>query len=211
MKRWAAVYVCLSSRAVAAWVMEGYSADCFLKAHKAHTSIYGQPSSITTDQGSQLVAAAGEDGAINWLTVQHSTASLGTTWNFIPAGTPWRNGSAERMIGLLKKTLQLQIAAGAMLSSIELQTYLHSACAIANERPLTVRSFSAEDYMAITPRDLLLGAAPDLPKTAEWEVGREVDLEKRQGSRVALVEEKVELWWRVYAQDVFPLLVPFRK
>ena len=36
-------------------------------------------------------------------------------------------------------------------------------------------------------------------------------MERRFDTRVSLVEEKVELWWKVYAQDSFPLMVPFRK
>ena len=172
---------------------------------------FGLTCSVTTDQGSQLVAAAEGEGTLNWNTVQHGTASTGTTWNFVPAGTPWRNGSAERLIGVLKKTMVHQVAAGALLSSMELQSFLHMASAIANERPLTARSFTVEDFMAITPRDLLLGAAPSLPRMTDWEVGTDEDWESRGRERLSRLEEKVELWWRIYAQDAFPLLVPFWK
>ena len=48
-KHWVSVYVCLSTRAVATWVLEGYSARDFLEGHRAHTAVYGHPTSITTN------------------------------------------------------------------------------------------------------------------------------------------------------------------
>ena len=138
VKHWAAVYACLSTGAVAVWLLEDYSADAFLQGHTSHISVYGQPSSITTDQGSQIVAGARQDGLLNWDTVQHATASQGTVWNFVPPATPWRNGKAERLIALLKQTLSHQVEKGKLLSPLQLQTFLHKAAAILNERPLTV-------------------------------------------------------------------------
>ena len=78
----------MSTRAVVAWCLEGYSVDSFLIGHCAHTSIYGSPTSVTTDQGSQLVAAAKGESYANWNAIQHTMAKLGTTWNFVPLGTP---------------------------------------------------------------------------------------------------------------------------
>ena len=211
VKVWVAVYVCLCTRAVACWVIAGYDADSFIKGHMAHTAVYGTPSKITTDQGTQLVAAAKRTEAINWEALQQRTAREGTTWEFVTPGSPWRNGSAERAIGLLKRSLAQQITVGALLTPLDLQTFLHRAASMVNERPLTARSFSVEDFWAITPRDLLLGAAPSLPKAQEWQVGLEEDWEARMNPRVDSVEEKVRLWWKSYSHDVFPLLVPLRK
>merc|ERR1711867_196609 len=59
-KAWAAVVACASTKAVAAWPMLGYATRDFLLAWSSHTSVYGHPSYVITDQGSQIVAAAGE-------------------------------------------------------------------------------------------------------------------------------------------------------
>ena len=177
----------------------------------AHMAVYGTPTRITTDQGTQLVAAAKRTEGINWEALQQRTAREGTSWEFVTPGSPWRNGSAERAIGLLKRSLRHQISVGALLTPLDLQTFLHRAASMVNERPLTARSFSVDDFWAITPRDLLLGAAPSLPKAEEWQVGLEEDWAVRMSPRVDAVEEKVRLWWRAYSHDVFPLLVPLRK
>ena len=210
-KCWVAVYVCLASRAVACWLMPDYSTKAMEVAHTAHTSIYGTPTTVTTDQGTQLKAAAAQMQDLNWNTLQHKTAKAGTTWRFVPPGTPWRNGSAERIIGLLKRTMGSQIQAGSLLEELDLQSFLHRVSSIMNDRPLSARVFSVSDFCAITPKDLLLGAAPSLPKETEWQVGTEEDLEGRFGERMAAVERKVQDWWRMFSADVFPMLVPFRK
>ena len=100
---------------------------------------------------------------------------------------------------------------GRLLDKDQIQVFMHRACAIANERPLSARSFGVSDFLAVTPRDLLLGASPLLAKGEDWQVGTEEDMEARLDERVAMVERKVQKWWNVYSQDVFPLLVPFRK
>ena len=72
-------------------------------AHEKQTGVYGEPKLVVSDQGSQLKGAAKD--LINWDNVAHQTAPRGTTWQFTPAGCPWRNGASERAIGLVKKTL----------------------------------------------------------------------------------------------------------
>ena len=208
VKVWGALYVCLATKAVACWVMKGYSTEAFQLAHDAHVAVYGTPSSITTDRGSQLVAAGKVQ--LDWDRLQCRTAPQGTIWRFVPPGSPWRNGNAERMIQILKRTLARQVDVGRLLDALQIQTFFHRACAIANQRPLSARSFGVSDFLAVTPRDLLLGAAPSLPHQEDWQVGLEGELEEHLAPRVAMVESKVREWWQVYSQDVFPLLVEYR-
>ena len=57
-KSWGLVMVCAVTKAVSLWALEDYSTDGFLLAFTSHCSIYGQPSLVTSDQGSQLRGAA---------------------------------------------------------------------------------------------------------------------------------------------------------
>merc|ERR1711867_185759 len=158
-KVWAAVMVCLATKAVSVWAMKDYSTDAFLLALQSHMAIYGSPSLVVTDRGTQIQAAAHQSP--NWDQVQHQTAPGGTAWRFVPPATPWRNGLSERIIGLLKRTLVRQVNSGELLDFVQLEVLLHKAASILNSRPLSARSFTDTDFMAITPRDLLLGAAPE--------------------------------------------------
>ena len=114
------------------------------------------------------------------------------------------------MIGVLKRTLHFQLQAGRLMSPLQTQSFLHRAAALVNERPIGVRAFSEQDYMAITPRDLLLGAKPELSPAQQAKVGLEDD-PGTLAQRVAEVEKRVDLWWTSFYHDVFPLLVPLRK
>ena len=51
-KVWGLVYMCVASKAVATWVVDGYDAKSFLDAHQRHTSVYGTPTIATSDHWS---------------------------------------------------------------------------------------------------------------------------------------------------------------
>merc|ERR1711867_182478 len=59
-KTWGVLFVCLGSRAVSIWLSPSYSCRDFLLCLQRQISIYGKPRSVLSDQGSQLVSAAGE-------------------------------------------------------------------------------------------------------------------------------------------------------
>ena len=68
------------------------------------------------------------------------------------------------------------------------------------------RSFSAEDFAAITPRDLLLGATPADRLAVETGQGLEGLEDEELPQRVSEVEARVTAWWKKFSEDVFPLL-----
>ena len=180
--------------------------DSFLVAHASHSAIYGHPSLVTTDRGTQLQAAA--EVAPNWDLLQHQTAHTGTAWRFVPPGTPWRNGLAERLIQMVKRTLLRELQGGKLLDTLQLQSLLFRVAEVLNGRPLSARSFSAEDFAAITPRDLLLGASPSDGLADTAGLGLEEVRDEELPQRISEVESRVTAWWKKFAEDVFPLLVP---
>merc|ERR1712101_42076 len=108
---------------------------------------------------SRVLAKAAETSP-NWDTVQHQTAPTGTAWKFVPPGTPWRNGRSERMVQMVKRSLLRELSGGRLLDTLQAQSLLHRVAEVINCRPLTARSFSVDDFAAISPRDLLLGSSP---------------------------------------------------
>ena len=60
-KVWAIVLACLATKAVSCWAMRDYGTDAFLLAFNNHISIYGSPSLVITDRGSQIRAAAAQE------------------------------------------------------------------------------------------------------------------------------------------------------
>ena len=156
-KCWGLVIVCSLTKAVALWAMIGYSTKDFLLAFSNHVAVYGAPAVVMSNCGSQLKSAARE--ATDWDNVQATSAGE-TRWVFVPPATPWRVGVAERVVALAKNALNRQLTVGEVLNFAQLEALLHRVAAILNERPLSARSFSEAEFQAITPKDLLLGAAP---------------------------------------------------
>ena len=103
-----------------------------------------------------MVAAAKE--IEGWEGVRSAFAKNGTNWKFTETGCSWRNGLAERAIKLIKGTLMHLSPQLGNLNVLQLETVFLQASMIANRRPIAARSVTQEDYYAITPADLLLGA-----------------------------------------------------
>ena len=109
---------------------------------------------------------------------------------------------------MVKRSLLRELSGGRLLDTLQAQSLLHRVAEVINCRPLTARSFSVDDFAAISPRDLLLGSSPaDTLSRRGGDVledGQEGDLPQR----IAEVEKRVDAWWTHFSQDVFPLLVP---
>ena len=110
------------------------------------------------------------------------------------------------MIGMAKRSLQRELAGGKLLDLLQLQALLHKVAAILNARPLTARSFALDDFMAITPRDLLLGRRPSPLACMERGEPTEEEACRSLDSRAREVEERVEAFWVKFYQDVFPFM-----
>ena len=163
---------------------------------------------VISDHGTQLVAAGGD---INWAEIQFNTASKGTVWQFTPNGCPWRNGLAERSIGIAKKTLLTLINKHQTLNFAELETVYIRVASIMNHRPLTVRIYNEDDYTPISPSDLLLGRTSNLEhKVVTVWTGPHPDninLEQKQTE----ITQMVDTWWKIWQRDSFSLFCPRRK
>ena len=161
IKLWGLVIICQNTRAVKMYATAGYSTDDFLTAYSRFTANHGNPVLVVSDAGSQLKKAgqiiAKEDPAsLDWDKIQEGAARNGTQFKCVEAGCQWRNGLAEAAVKLLKSTLDLTIASQTNLNYAELDTLFSRVADIVNCRPVAARSFTEEDFHAISPNDLLL-------------------------------------------------------
>ena len=207
MKVWGLLVVCLRMKAVAIFACAGYDTKSFMTAYSKFTSIYGGPALVISDQGSQLTSAAkqlGEKG-IKWERVEALTARAGTKWTFTPRGCPWRNGMAERAVGMAKSTLAHQLDGNKSLDFDQLEALFLKVSYILNSRPIGARLLSEEIFHPITPNDLLLGRAARPREAYETQIPTEAVDPKE-----ALTEEEKlgELWWSAWIKIAFPVLMP---
>ena len=92
------------------------------------------------------------------------------------------------------------------MNFLQLESLFSQVYNILNDRPLSARVFSEDDFQAITPNDLLLGRNPQRNDRiySEYE-GEEVEIQATQ-PKAQKVIERVESWWQKWQEDVFPLL-----
>ena len=210
LKVWGLVIVCQNTRAVRMYAAAGYATDDFLTAYTRFTANHGNPLLVVSDSGSQLMKAAKhvdqfDLSKLDWVRIKEGAARNGTEWKVVQPGCQWRNGLAEAAVKLVKSTLYLTLASQKALNYAELDTLFSSVSNIVNQRPIGVKHFTEEDYVAITPNDLLLGRSRNTIPGIQYL--KDETLTKRQ----EFMMEVEDLWWKQWYVQVFPSLVPFKK
>lgn len=183
MKVWAVILVCLNTRAVRIEVAPGYSTKDFMIAWKCYTADVGQPSTVHSDKGSQLVKAAkdlDEGLDYDWDKIVEEVGAK-VKWTFCPAEAAFRNGTAESFVKI---------------------------AATLNMRPIYARygsrNYDSEpDYLeVITPSMLLLGKTGiNLPFSPRSD-------ERDPAERLSYKEKLEEAWWNQWLIQCFDSLLP---
>ena len=159
-KTWGMLIEDVNSGAVYIDVVSDYSAAAVIMTLVRFGEMRGYPKIISSDPGSQLESASGIMEKW-WKSMKHSLQEFGSSkdfeWRISPPDSPWRQGKAERRIGIVKKLLYHSVG-DSRLTPLELQTTFFKISNICNERPLGL-SKPREDgsYELITPNQLLLG------------------------------------------------------
>ena len=200
-KTWGVMFVCLGSRAVSLWLSPSYSCRDFLLCLQRQVAVYGKPRKLYSDQGSQLVAAAGE--VREWHSFREEAEKEGIVWEFSPVACAWRNGQAERAIGLAKAALKQQVDSHELLDFCELETALLRVAEVINRRPLTARLYDDNEFYPVCPANLLLGRVHGYRGTRS-----EGDLTSSLSQRLEKVSRVVELWWERWQAAAFSLFTP---
>ena len=205
-KAWGVLFVCLGCKAVAIWLSPSYAAKDFMDCLQKQVAIYGVPVSIHSDKGSQLTAAASD--LREWEDFSRQAEELGITWTFSPTACPWRNGQAERAIGLAKRSLEHVVNHFETLTFVEMEAALLKTAALLNRRPLSARIYSEDEFHPISPSDLLLGRISGYQGWASEEtLGEGTDL----GPRLEKVNRLTQLWWQRWTEAALELLTPLKK
>ena len=215
MKIWILIYSCVSTKAVMFLATPGYSTEDFLCKHDEFTSRSGIPRTVVSDKGSQLVKGSikveEQDKPSNkydWKLVMSRDSR--TKWIFVTAGGQHRNGLAEATVKVMKKSLNLGLQSGEILTYAEFVTLLARTATSVNSRPLSINNTSSnseqDDIPApITPNHLLLARSTSEPTKLEYDEG------DKFSRRLAFVQSLQDEWWRRWISEVLPTLVPCKK
>ena len=212
MKVWVVIFLCLNTKGVTMELAPGYATDDFLIAYQSHVNVRGEPKFVHSDRGSQLVAAhkdvTEEALRYDWDLIASSTAAVGTTWKFAPAGGQWRNGAVESFVKKFKLSF-LHLYRDTRFNFAELSVAVRRIANILNHRPVSVQRTKSdakdEDFLSpLTPNMLFTwrnGSGPPLDYC-------EVDDPR---ARKSFIEELEAAWWYQYKVQYFDSLIPTRK
>lgn len=208
-KRWAVIFVCLSTRAVHLEVIETMSTSSFINAFRRFLSIRGPIKHLRSDRGTNFIGACRElhlntdDPELkNFLKEQDCT------WTFNAPHSSHMGGAWERLIGVARRILDgLLVKHGpTRLSHEVLSTLMAEVMAIINARPMVPISHDAEVPEMLSPATLLTQKASVIPAPlGNFELDHLCKVQWRQ------VQNLADSFWKRWRLEYLPTLQPRRK
>ena len=153
VKRWGCLFTCMTVRAVHIELVSSLSADSFINALRRFIGRRGKPWEITSDNGTNFVAADKElrhsIQNLNNLTVENYLKQRCIRWKFNCPYASHMGGVWERQIRSVRRILRI-LMAHQNLTDEGLRTLLVEIEAILNSRPLTPVTMDPEANVPLT-------------------------------------------------------------
>ena len=164
LKRYGAMFTCMSSRAIHIEITHSMDADSFIQALRRMVARRGNVRTIYSDNGTNFGGAETElkeaYSKMEWGKIKDYLMSINTDWiewKKNPPAASHMGGVWERQIKSAQAILaSLLRTHGASLDDESLQTLMAETECIVNSRPLTVETISdANSEIPISPSNLL--------------------------------------------------------
>jgi hypothetical protein len=159
VKRYGALYTCMTTRAVHIEIIHSLDTDSFINSMRRFMSRRGIPKEIRSDNGGNFVKGERElreaIGEWNQQKIHETLLQRNVKWVFNPPAGSHHGGVWERCIRSARKVMQSLIKEQT-LHDEGLVTLMCEVEAILNGRPLTKVSDDPNDMEALTPNHLLL-------------------------------------------------------
>ncbi|XP_043482111.1 uncharacterized protein LOC122511116 [Leptopilina heterotoma] len=157
-KRYGVLFTCLTIRAIHLEIAASLDTDSMIMALRRMMARRGKPQRIYSDNGTNFHGACEElrKAVLNLdkEEILKEAAMEKIDWHFIPPGSPHMGGCWERLIGSVKRALNVSLKERAPREEV-LQTLFAEAEYAINNRPLTYVSDDPGDNRSLTPNDFL--------------------------------------------------------
>ncbi|XP_067205391.1 uncharacterized protein [Linepithema humile] len=201
IKSYAAIFVCLVTKAVHIEITFDLSAEGFIHVLKRFIGRRGNPTHIFSDNATNFVGADRElkEFYIMFTKEKHKivydSISQRIQWHFIPPRAPNFGGIWEAAVRSFKTHFK-RVVGTALLITDEMQTLSIQIEAILNSRPITVLSNDLNDLSYLSPGHFLIGdILTGIPEPALIEV------QENRLSRWQRVEQMRQHLWRRWSKD----------
>jgi len=209
VKRYGCLFMCLVTRAVHIEIAHSLDQDSFLQAFTRFTSRRGTPSTVYSDNGTNLTAGERE---LNHMISAWNQSEIGSRltcknirWIFSPPAAPHFGGVWERLVQSAKRALSV-ILNGRSVSDEVLSTAMVEVENLINSRPLTHVSVDATDPEPLTPNLFLLGHA-NVARPFDRQDTPELDPRRKFQHSQLLASH----FWRRWMKEYVPSLTERRK
>ncbi|XP_055585318.1 uncharacterized protein LOC129738158 [Uranotaenia lowii] len=214
VKRWIALFTCLTTRAVHLEVAYSLTTASCISTVRRFVGRRGAPAEFYSDNGTNF------QGAERILRHQISQGlsetftSSDTKWSFIPPGAPHMGGAWERLVQSVKAAMNEAYCEG-KLDDEGLQTLIVEAERIVNTRPLTYLPLDSSHSEALTPNHFLLLNSNGKRRINDEESSRvdyapkTVDFEARRshlGASWDLIQRQLETFWKRWLTEYLPVI-----
>lgn len=204
VKRWIALFTCMTVRAIHLEIACSLSTESFKMAVRRFIARRGAPLTIFSDNGTNFRGASNELkeelGVINQ-NLAASFTNATTEWRFNPPFAPHMGGCWERLVRSVKSALAaLQMDRNP--DDETLWTVVTEAEAIVNSRPLTYVPLDTEDQEALTPNHFLM-----LSSSGVCQPQKELVDDRRQiRSNWRLIQNLLSQFWIRWVKEYLPTI-----
>lgn len=206
------LYTCAVSRGVHLELARDLSTEQFIKTFRKFCAKKSIPNRVVSDNASYFKAASGQITQI--LThpeVINYMSERNIRWDFIAKRAAWFGAFYERLIQIVKRTLQ-KVLGNALLSFDDLDVTLAEVEATMNDRPITYVGGTDDAPIAISPSLLMYGRRitpfPQLDFDKDEDYNPKLlTLSQETATRSAKrISELINNYWKRYLEEYLPAL-----
>ncbi|XP_058449226.1 uncharacterized protein LOC131429193 [Malaya genurostris] len=205
VKRWVALFTCLTIRAIHLEVVHSLSTESCVMAVRRFVARRGAPIEIFSDNGTNFKGAhrqLTQEIKMRNQTLSSIFTNTNTRWNFNPPAAPHMGGIWERLVRSVKVAMEGLLDARRKPDDESLETILLETEAMINTRPLTYIPLESADQESLTPNHFLLGNSTGVKQPPT----NLVDCRSTLRSSWKLVQHLVDQMWRRWIKEYTPVI-----
>ncbi|XP_062552113.1 uncharacterized protein LOC134217383 [Armigeres subalbatus] len=208
VKRWVALFTCLTVRAVHLEVTHSLSTQSCVMAFRRFIARRGAPREVYSDNGTNFVGAnrllMEEQKMIQQSNRECATTftNAHTTWRFNVPAAPHMGGPWERMVRAVKSGMKVVSNSSIHPTDEVLETILLEVEGVINSRPLTYIPLDDADDEALTPNHFLLYGSSGVTQPERPIIHDKTNLR----DSYKMTQQIVNKFWQRWVQEYLPML-----